>query len=142
MSGVKISQAFNMDEVLRDIDDFVMDKEEQTVIAFSYIGEQIVTAAKQNHEFTTQTGQLEASIGYQVTQNGSVIFEQADGEAKGVEAAKALFQTVATKDGVSLVIVAGKEYAAAVEARGYDVISNSIPSESEILKQLKELLDE
>jgi hypothetical protein len=142
MSGLKISQAFSMDEVLRDIDDFVMDQQQKTVIALSYIGDKIVTNAKRDHTFKTITGQLEASIGYQVLIEGEVAFEKTAGTGEGAEDAMVLFQELAEQDGVKLVIVAGKDYAAAVEARGYDVISNSIPEAKEVLQDLNKLLNE
>lgn len=80
--------------------------------------------------FTDRTGNLRSSIGFVLLKDGKVVksdFEQtlegSEGKAQAIryasgEADRFVF-------GYALIVVAGMEYAAAVESKGYDVISGS-----------------
>lgn len=89
------------------------------------VGEEALQMALTHREFRNRTGNLISSIGYAVTQDGSVIEEGGfelthhghEGQAKG----RKLVREVAPSRGVSLIFVAGEHYATYVEARGYDV---------------------
>lgn len=99
------------------------------------VGERFVNDARDNGEYEDQTGNLRASIGYAVLENGSV---RKDGISDLGES-RELVESV-TDDGFVLIGVAGMEYAAAVESKGYDVITGSVPAAEELLSEYKDIL--
>lgn len=82
--------------------------------------------------FMDQTGHLRSSIGYAIFKNGKVIHDdfenspegtdQDTGRSRGYEYAMA---NAGANIGYILIVVAGMEYAAVVESKGYDVITGS-----------------
>lgn len=129
-----------------------------------YVGETFVKNARRNATFTDRTGNLRNSIGYLILQNGTVIYENFKKSAtvyKTIKSGKNKGQqrrTLGGKEGVSvgkdiahqvaathprglvLVVVAGMEYAAAVEAKGYDVLtSSSIIAKRELEQALQKI---
>lgn len=111
-----------------------------------YVGEECRNEAKLRHKYKNQTGNLESSIGYVITDNGKVvkvggfdiIFEGKKGATEGKAYAKSLVSQFPT--GFCLIMVAGKNYASYVSDRGLDVLDSPealarqlIP---EMLKQL------
>lgn len=112
----------------------------------SYIGEQVLNAARSTNSYKDQTGNLRSSIGYVIVKDGSVVrassFEQvkngADGTSKGRSYAESLASRF--KDGIALIVVAGMNYAAYVKKRGYDVIDSSeLLAEQLVPQMLQEL---
>lgn len=106
------------------------------------IGEEFVKNCRDNDTYKDRTGNLRSSIGYVILHNGKQIkrnfkiIEGPDGDGKeGSREAKKLISAV-MKDfpvGWVLIGVAGMDYAAAVEAKGYDVISNgAIQAENDL----------
>lgn len=73
--------------------------------------------------FQDDTGALRSSIGWAVCKDGSIVYQggfsggNSDGKRKGLEVVRSL----AKSKGISLVLVAGMEYASYVEAKGFDV---------------------
>lgn len=76
--------------------------------------------------FNDRTGNLRSSIGYLISHNGEFeisSFSGRDvGELVGLAFAKQFFEA---SPGYVLILVAGMDYAAAVESLGYDVITGS-----------------
>lgn len=97
-----------------------------------------------------QTGNLTASMGYVLTYNGQVIrtagFEKIGGNTaaetgkkEGRELAMSLVPKF--KKGYSLIVVAGMNYAYAVESRGYNVLASAeLFAERELPNMLKRIL--
>lgn len=98
----------------------------------------IVTAAKLSGgainlggggSFNDQTGNLRSSIGYIIVYDGKIVEEDFNhgggpiGQQQGREFAE--YQAALNPTGWALITVAGMEYAAFVEAKGYDVITGS-----------------
>lgn len=79
--------------------------------------------------FNDQTGNLRSSIGYIVVYDGKIVKEDFNhgggpiGKAEGKQFAE--YQAALNPKGWALITVAGMEYAAFVEAKGYDVITGS-----------------
>jgi hypothetical protein len=96
-----------------------------TEFLLKYLGEELAKYAKDNHNYTDQTGNLTNSIGYAVVRNKEIVYcggENQPGEGFQ-EALKVAQKMAATADETfSLIIVAGMNYAAYVEAKGYNVI--------------------
>jgi hypothetical protein len=90
-----------------------------------------------------QTKNLRSSIGYVIMKNGQQIFGDFPGDKpEGVAQAKEVAQQVGAKfnNGFVLIVVAGMDYAAAVESKGYDVITGSAPIAEEMLRKAMERL--
>jgi len=110
------------------------------------IGEQFVTNARTSANFKDQTGNLRSSIGYVILKNGLQLSGSGwvlirEGH-EGIVAGQRLLKEMAAKfpTGIVLICVAGMDYAAAVEAKGYDVITSSaIAANQEFIKEIDRL---
>lgn len=95
------------------------------------VGEECVRYARTNGGYIDQTGNLRSSVGYAVIDNGRVIsrsgFEQVKQGAEGKNQGKDFLSEIISQygNGLTLVVVAGMNYAAYVEAKSYDVISGA-----------------
>jgi hypothetical protein len=127
-------------------DHFVKVLTNKHVEILSYVGEDFVNNAR-DHSFANQaqkgaytniTRVLLGSTGYVIALNGKVIKSDIQGTTEGVNAANKLVNAVLRDEAKGLVLIAfaGAEYAAAVEARGYDVITASTDEASKLLKEL------
>lgn len=92
--------------------------------------------------YIDDTGYLRSSIGFALYNDGVCItqdFMPTEGEnsAGGMEVAKQTASQVATqyRTGIVAVIVCGADYAAAVESRGYDVLTGSTKEMQKIFKK-------
>ena len=82
--------------------------------------------------YTDQTGNLRSSIGYVVVKDGIIVengksqkyLEGTLGEGEGVKFARQLAAD-APRKGIVLIVSAGMNYAAYVEARGYNVLTSA-----------------
>lgn len=115
------------------------------------LGEQTVNICRENHTYTDQTGNLTSSIGFELFVNGSAYHENfqafagSESGEEGVNKGRTFALEVGPLGNFSLVIVAGMDYAAEVEARGKDVLSSGysflekeLPKvKAEILRELK-----
>ena len=100
----------------------------------AYVGEQCLNVARRTKSYKDQTGNLRSSIGYVIVENGRIIkasdFALSDkgtdritGQKEGKEYAKKL--ATLFPSGLTLLMVAGMNYAAYVSAKGYDVLDSS-----------------
>ena len=108
--------------------------------ALQRIGEQFVADARNNGNYTDQTGNLRSSIGYVILLNGNQLSENFEGNSKGVQFAKRTVANIKGKysRGYVLIGVAGMDYAAAVESKGFHVITGSANVAQEALKRAME----
>lgn len=109
-----------------------------------YVGEKAVTEARKRGRYKDQTGNLRSSIGYCVLDNGRLIqmssFPVERGVSKdrqgkdhpyegkeGSEVGKKFLETLMSKHskGMTLIVVAGMEYAAYVEAMNLNVLDSA-----------------
>lgn len=128
------------------------------LLALRRAGEQFVNNARENRTYKDQTGNLRSSIGYIILRDGVQLTENfrsypsgglaksAERKAnnkkkkavgkKGKDVGAEIAKKIAAKYpfGFVLIGVAGMDYAAAVEAKGYDVISNSSITAADDLK--------
>lgn len=107
-------------------------KREQILTAIfnllAQVGEQFVIDARNTDTYTDRTGNLRSSIGYVIYHNGSLKGDSFPGaQPQGAAEGRQLADEIAADHptGFVLVCVAGMNYAASVEAKGYDVITNS-----------------
>ena len=103
------------------------------------LGEIVVKYAREHGNYTDRTANLRNSIGYLVVHSGNVVTSSFEGNTaptigkgsnsdmahnKGLDHARSVAKEL-DKTKTYLVWVAGMEYAAYVEANGYDVIQSS-----------------
>lgn len=93
------------------------------------------------------TANLRSSIGYVVVEDGEVVgaggFRAENGGEKGAEEGRRFAEDLALQypSGYALIIVAGMHYAAAVQSKGYDVLSSATIEADQIVPQLLKQLE-
>ena len=120
-----IKPTFQNGAVAAKVQEFQKRLESATVFLLQFMGEELTKYAREQHNYTDQTGNLTNSIGYAVVRNGKIInyggeIKSGDGAAEGLKIAQKMAAN--TSSSFSLLIVAGMNYAAYVEAKGYNVI--------------------
>jgi len=128
---------WSLSDITKKINGFIDKKEKQIFMTLSYVGEQFINEARNIDTYTDRTGNLRNSIGYIVAKDGKIKdsdFRGGDGGEKAREVANDVLSEF--KQGWVLIGMAGMEYAAAVEAKEYDVISGSAIHADKILKDL------
>ncbi len=137
MNGIR--PKFSERQIAHALDSFEESVKKKFIEVLEYIGEEFIERARKQGEYTDRTGNLRSSIGYMVVKNGEVVSEGFKGTGEGMQKGKEVASEQASNDGYVLICVAGMEYAAAVESKGYDVITGTAKQES---KELKKLLQE
>lgn len=118
--------------------------ERALLLVLNELGMELVKYARENRTYTDRTGNLTNSMGYVILRRGSQVAhggEQGNGE--GQKAALDLYYKLAlgTKYDYTLIIVAGMEYAAYVEAKGYNVLMPvQLKANTEFASRMKELV--
>ena len=130
---------FTSADIGRDLAKFQSKVITKTISVLSFVGEKFINLARSTQSYKDQTGNLRSSIGYVIAINGKIAKEKISGTSEGVSRAKDIANQVvsANPTGIVLIGFAGMEYSAAVESKGYDVISNSVPSADNLLRELK-----
>lgn len=145
-----ITSSFNRDEVKQRFDAFLDEIEKLQIEMMQELGEKCVTEMRLHKTYMMQTGALLSSSGYSVYKDGVAIhtaFEAASGAqneaaAKGMKNGQSLADNVGKETkGISLVVVAGMNYAVYVESKGYNVISSAEHlAQRELPRMLSELI--
>ena len=140
---------------IRDYLDKETRKNIQRVIAsLQYVGETVVNEIRTSHisDWNDQTGNLRSSIGYILAVDGQPMnmsgFERVDGPDRdkttkdGSESGKSYAQSLCSlyPKGIALIVVAGMEYAAYVEAMENKVVLAQ--GEMEARKMVAEMIQE
>ena len=110
------------------------------IFRLNYLGESLARYAKDNHTYTDQTGNLTNSIAYAVARENKIVTTGGNNQpGEGAETAqKVLQEYVSTLTHTySLIVVAGMNYAAYVEAKGYNVI---LPAELKAKTEFPEVM--
>lgn len=137
----------NPEEISRDVLAARIERYIESIIAtFKRIGEDAVKVARLTHKYKDQTGNLTSSIGYGIVDDGSIIFQSNFDVIKsgvnGASEGKAYLRQLASENnqGIVLIIVAGKNYAKFVEAKGLNVLAGAtIQADAMTKKALKML---
>lgn len=138
MAGLR--PLFNARMIRETMDNFREEAMAKTVERFQYLGELFVNKARLDGNYKDRTANLRSSIGYIILIDGEVHENNFDGTNEGTSKGQKFANEVAEQypDGIVLIGVAGMEYSALVEAKGYDVITGSAPTKA----LLKSVLDE
>ncbi len=141
-----IKPKFGNGAVAAQVNAFQVRLEKATVFMLQNLGEELAKYAKERHNYQDQTGNLTNSIGYAVVRQGKILTyggenQPGEGAAEGLKVARQMAATL--PNSFSLIIVAGMNYAAYVEAKGYNVIlpaqlkaMNDFPATVQRLKAL------
>lgn len=109
-------------------------REQALIRNLDYVGERVVKEAREAGSYKNRTGNLRASTGYIIVRHGAIIIQSAfspengseqgeNGMPTGSEFAHSLVPKYPA--GIVLIVVAGMKYAAAVTAKGYNVLDSS-----------------
>ena len=132
-----LTPSFSMRDVDARVDRFEKRQTRKMFEVLSYIGIESVKYAKKYHGYEDQTKNLTSSIGYAVIVDGKI-----EKSITMAEEGASLVDELARRysEGMVLVVVAGMEYAAAVESKGYDVISGSSYEAQDLMSFMRERL--
>lgn len=145
-----VTANFTKADVKKRIDAFLDMVEQKQIARLQRLGEMCLIEARNNKGYMMQTGALLSSTGYQVFVDGVAIHSQFDAAsgaeseaaAKGIKTGQGIAEQIGKETkGIALVVVAGMNYAAYVEARGYNVLTSAEHlAERELPKMLEELI--
>jgi len=116
--------------------------EEALLSKLQSTGEQFITNARNNNTYKDHSGNLRSSIGYVILKNGEQVAITFPGTGEGSKIGEDVISKIAARYpvGFVLIVVAGMDYAAAVEALGFDVLTASgLKAESDLKKSLEKL---
>lgn len=138
-----LTPMFNRQFILDRLQQITDNMDAKALEVLQYHGEEFVNKARSNRTYADETGNLRSSIGYIILHDGKVVNQNfkvnrssIDGEVGRIEGMDTATQVANDyPKGWVLIGVAGMNYAAAVEALGYDVITGAEPK-SEGIKQM------
>lgn len=145
-----IKPNFTKDDVRKRFDAFLNEIEKKQIARLQRLGEMCLVEARTNKGYMMQTGALLSSTGYEVFVDGVTIHSQFDAASgaesnaaeTGIKSGQSIAESIGkgTK-GIALVVVAGMNYAAYVEAKGYNVLSSAEHlAERELPRMLEKLI--
>lgn len=141
--AVSIRPKFNQAQIKAMLQQKVLRIERAILFKLQRSGEQFIANARNNGTYNDITGNLRSSLGYVVLHNGRQINSSFPGDkAPGRAQAKRIAEEAAAKygRGFVLIVVAGMDYAAAVESKGKDVLTgSSLIAIDELKKSMAEL---
>lgn len=145
-----IKPNFTKDDVRKRFDAFLNDIEKKQIARLQRLGEMCLVEARTNKGYMMQTGALLSSTGYEVFVDGVAIHSQFDAASgaesnaaeMGIKSGQSIAETIGNgTKGIALVVVAGMNYAAYVEAKGYNVLSSAEHlAERELPRMLEKLI--
>lgn len=145
-----VTPNFTKADVKKRIDAFLDMVEQKQIARLQRLGEMCLIEARNNKGYMMQTGALLSSTGYQVFVDGVAIHSQFDAAsgaeseaaARGIKTGQGIAEQIGKETkGIALVVVAGMNYAAYVEARGYNVLTSAEHlAERELPKMLEKLI--
>lgn len=148
--GIKAN--FKVEDVRNRVDAFLKEVHQAQIEMMMDLGEQCLKEARMNKGYQMQTGALLSSTGYQVYVDGVAVASrfdtaggaQSEAAAKGMLAGQELAESIGREsEGICLVVVAGMNYAAYVEAKGYNVLTSAEHlAERELPRMIAQLTDD
>lgn len=143
-----LTPKFSQEDIHRYLDIHRQRLERLIIDNLTMIGLNFVTRARDIQTYRNITGNLRSSIGFIVMRNGATVtenFEPAPGgtdKMTGISKGKNFANTIKSgfTGGYTLIVVAGMQYAALVEARGKDVITgSSLEAKKELRAAIREI---
>lgn len=142
-----IKPNFTKADIQKRFDAFIDMVQQKQIARLQRLGEMCLTEARLNKGYMMQTGALTSSTGYTIFVDGVALHTQFDAASGaesnaaqvGVNTGKSLAENIGKQTkGVALVVVAGMNYAAYVEAKGRNVLSSA---EHLAQRELPKMLD-
>jgi hypothetical protein len=136
---------FGGDAIGAQVRKFQKRLEEAALLVLKDLGEELTEYAKDKHNYTDRTGNLTNSIGYAIARGSDIVYfggaiQPGEGADNALKVAKEMAKSL--KSSLTLIIVAGMNYAAYVEARGYNVILPSeLKARTDFPKVMRSLMD-
>ena len=124
--GIKAN--WNRADVEREFARRTQAMDKAVILNLSYLGELCLTNYRSLKTYRDQTGNLRASGGYVVVKNGQIVKSDFSGSSPlGASTGQSYAESLAAQVGAgyALIVVAGMNYALAVESRGLDVLSST-----------------
>lgn len=139
-----LTPLFTTSQIDRWFEHFQSKAEDKMLVLLQAGGEKFIQVARRSGSYKDQTGNLRSSIGYLIAKDGKVVAENFKESDKGSDKSTGKFKgnrlavevSLSHKGGYVLVGVAGMEYAAAVEAKGYEVVSGANTQCEKYLKEV------
>lgn len=137
---------FKINELKKIVDKFGEEAEQKVLDILIQAGEYAVKKAREEGKYNDITGNLRSSIGYVIAKNGNIQVknfresnngsDKSTGKTQGYKLARSVVSS-SFKNGFVLVVVAGMEYAAAVQdIEGKDVLLGAAIGTDAYLKTL------
>jgi len=145
---MSIAVKFSLGDIYAKIDKQTDTNIDMLIDRMFYIGEACVNTARESGSYNNITGNLRSSIGYVVLHDGEVVSfgkseaysgAKGDGE-EGVSASKAFLERLVLEEhtGITLIVVAGMNYAIYVEAiHNKDVLTSAKLTAERLLRELE-----
>lgn len=120
-----ITKSFSNGVIKNAVSAFKKKVDNETLFLLQSLGENLVKYARERHNYTDRSGHLTNSIGYVVVYKSQIVYSGINtnmplAQKGALDTAMAMANRL--KDEWALIIVAGMNYAAYVEAKGYNVI--------------------
>lgn len=140
-----ITPMFGDDAIGAQVRKFQERLEQAALFLLKDLGEELTKYAKDKHNYTDRTGNLTNSIGYAIVRGSDIVFfggaiQQGEGANNALKVAMKMAENLTNS--FTLIIVAGMNYAAYVEARGYNVILPAeLKARTDFPKAMQMLMD-
>jgi len=114
-------------EIDRYMTQQIQRKEAAIINAFNYVGLRCINEARTNGAYKDRTGNLRNSVGYLIFVDGVIQSSAGMSQTTGGGEGETIIRKLAAQfpHGIALVVVAGMNYAASVEARNLNVLSSA-----------------
>lgn len=142
-----INPTFNKNKITKAIQAKFSNVDKSIIQALKRLGEQAVRVARETGDYIDQTGNLRSSIGYIILIDGKINNQDFQSSTKdengtGIKTGLQYALEISKKyqSGYVLIVVAGMNYAAAVESKSRDVLTSAEKfAEKEMPKIIKRL---
>lgn len=147
---MSIKANFNFNDILKNHQTFLDNVSASLLEAMDQTANEITNLAKNTDTYTDRTNNLRSSIGFVLYKDGQKVGasfaktgkgDEGNGAA-GASRGESVAESVAAKyaSGYVVVLVAGMDYAAYVEAKGFDVITGAtMQFEDELARNLESI---
>lgn len=148
----RMSAELEMTTPIEEIEAYVEEEIQKRVglviDAFKRIGEECISVARVKvqaipKDYTDRSGHLRSSVGYAILDNGVLVQEPTvvdalDADGEGERRAKEYIKKLQSEynEGLVLIVVAGMDYAAYVQAKGYDVLVSADMKMEEMVERM------
>ncbi len=143
MAKSGLTPLFSENDLEKGFEGLQLTADRKILEILKYVGERFINEARHLRTYKDRTGNLRSSIGYIIALDGKIIEKSIKASGTARRNAERSFEEVLTRfnKGYVLIGVAGMEYAASVESKGYDVITGPALGAEQIMKRLvKEII--